>query len=872
MARLPGIEDLGPRPTPQPGGGIVSVRPAQEPEALARTGAAMSDSGKMLEQEQERMDTLRAEDAFTKLREHQQDLEFNPETGFRKLKGGDVVGKPIREDYEKRLTDKVTELETGLNDGRQRELFRRRAAISRVEMRSDIFRHTERETDVYAKQVLGGSLDAEMRNIGQNFDNPMKFGMSVERINNLIDGEGDRLKLPQQMREQEKNKYLEAAWTNRLNAWRMSDPAGALMALHQNTDEIGPALTQKFGESLFRDAAPVLAAQMLQSGELRTVAANDTEAQAIARLGDAMGKQVSVTVDPKFKGDTAFDMLPGDQKLRLLDYARTQAQQGMAQVRESLGFRVQDATEALERGLSVGDMPTPQELTQAYGAERGTRIAGSLDAARRFGSDVSRVATMSPAEQQDLLTTRKPQPGAGFAVEVGRHEELVRAVTQVNTARAKDPAAYTLQYAPAVSAAFKAMNDAPNDPQAVAAYAQATVAEQKRLGIAEPVLLPKPMADAIARQFNDLSEGAQKPAQLIQQYGETWGRHWPQVYRQIAKEIGPSARVIANLRDTPAAAMLSMNAGMKTKDLRSPIPAGDAKTVDDAVEIELASFRQSLAGWTTGGSGTYNDFDEAAKRNAYVYTAQGVKPGEAAKRAARELVGDYYSFIGPTRVPTNVSLPAVEAGLSATLRDADKLSARVPDNEARILGPEFAAKQIGTSLKNNGFFVTLGDDSGVALYMKGNNGERAVEGADGKPITFTWKQLIERGTASAARASLRTEQNDGGAATGRARQRGYGPRADGTEKGSGYFGELKATDGNVMTEYSIGVDLEGKQREIPTIVPTLTKAELDQVLSLRPTDQIPKPIIDKAVEHARKRIADGKDPFAQPGEQTRRPR
>lgn len=87
----------------------------------------------------------------------------------------------------------------------------------------------------------------------------------------------------------------------------------------------------------------------------------------------------------------------------------------------------------------------------------------------------------------------------------------------------------------------------------------------------------------------------------------------------------------------------------------------------------------------------------------------------------------------------------------------------------------------------------------------------------------------------------------------------YGLREDGTKKGPGFLGELKRPDGNVSTELSIGVEFDGREREIPMLVPTLTKKEVDHLLEGgKPTDEI----VDKAVAHARKRISDGKDVFA----------
>lgn len=87
----------------------------------------------------------------------------------------------------------------------------------------------------------------------------------------------------------------------------------------------------------------------------------------------------------------------------------------------------------------------------------------------------------------------------------------------------------------------------------------------------------------------------------------------------------------------------------------------------------------------------------------------------------------------------------------------------------------------------------------------------------------------------------------------------YGKRQDGTRKGKGWLGEYKRADGSISTEISVGVNIDGKEREIPTMVPGLTHQELKYLVEGgRPTDAI----VDKAVAHARKRIKSGKSPFA----------
>ena len=97
-------------------------------------------------------------------------------------------------------------------------------------------------------------------------------------------------------------------------------------------------------------------------------------------------------------------------------------------------------------------------------------------------------------------------------------------------------------------------------------------------------------------------------------------------------------------------------------------------------------------------------------------------------------------------------------------------------------------------------------------------------------------------------------------------------RADGTQKGTGYFGVMKRPDGDVSTEISVGVTFDGKEVQIPLMVPTLSKEELDYLLN-NPADKedlldtpIGKSIMDKAVNFSKQRAAKGLSPFYQEGE------
>ena len=104
----------------------------------------------------------------------------------------------------------------------------------------------------------------------------------------------------------------------------------------------------------------------------------------------------------------------------------------------------------------------------------------------------------------------------------------------------------------------------------------------------------------------------------------------------------------------------------------------------------------------------------------------------------------------------------------------------------------------------------------------------------------------------------------------------YGNRPSGEKKGKGYFGEMKRPNGDVSTEISVGVGMDGKEMEIPLIVPTLTKKELNYLLSTDVESKsfftnMPPSIMDKAYDHAMTRMKSGMSPFAGPDEAVEAP-
>ena len=89
-------------------------------------------------------------------------------------------------------------------------------------------------------------------------------------------------------------------------------------------------------------------------------------------------------------------------------------------------------------------------------------------------------------------------------------------------------------------------------------------------------------------------------------------------------------------------------------------------------------------------------------------------------------------------------------------------------------------------------------------------------------------------------------------------------RNDGkTFKGRGFYGPLLSTHGNNMTEYSVGVNIDGQEIDIPTLIPGLSFEELNYLKSEPNFDNsLGKQIIQKAVDFANQRKSNNQPYFA----------
>ena len=196
MPRLPDFTDLGERQQPRVGR---IARNAPEPSRAGEIeGRAISGLGETLnavDREMARIDNLRAEDAFNQIREAQLDLSIGDD-GFTKRKGSEAIDPKLFKDYEGRFKSVEDKIASSLLNERQREFFKKRSNVARLEFKQGLINHVTREKDAYSKDVFDSTLKLESANAIDRHTDRAAVALSRTRIDEAINKEADREKWP----------------------------------------------------------------------------------------------------------------------------------------------------------------------------------------------------------------------------------------------------------------------------------------------------------------------------------------------------------------------------------------------------------------------------------------------------------------------------------------------------------------------------------------------------------------------------------------------------------------------------------------------------------------------------------------------------
>lgn len=356
----------------------------------------------------------------------------------------------------------------------------------------------------------------------------------------------------------------------------------------------------------------------------------------------------------------------------------------------------------------------------------------------KFDNPDDATAYAESLHNQQAKRYRGGTAGEGFKEDNQLYQHLTSVGIGLMKQQQTDPAAYVAKYSPTVQRAFAVAQDA-GTPEAYQAYARTTMAEQQRLGVQQPKLLPDAAADQLVASFNSQINKGENAAAMIEQQQELWGKDFPTVLQQVGNKLPAEAQVIATGLPKDVAERMASVANIKDSELNAGLQKGQKDEINQSVQSEMQSFAESLQG-QSGGINTYSTMYKAAVRTATSYVLQGENPSDAAKRVVGGMVNDKYDFFETYRVPKTLDTQAVSRGATDAMRQI-KPEELMPLPGFSGVTEEQNLKQLHDALQSGGQWVPNDDETGLSLTL---NGYR-VRGKDGQPITRTWADLQQKG-------------------------------------------------------------------------------------------------------------------------------
>lgn len=653
---------------------------------LSMAGRAATD---IAVEQQQHADTASLLEADNKLTEWQNNTFFNQQDGVytRKGKNAQDVTNQTLDQFDKYQQ----EVGASLTNDRQRERFNQIVQSRKSSMSQDLNKYEFTQNQQYMNDTDNASVKLSQDSAALNFNDPKKVGYYRQKAMDVVASQAHR------------------------NGW-------------------SPEETQL--------------QQLGASSRLLT--------GVVGRLAEQSPDQAKKYLEASREGMTADDQLRVGNAIQQEERRReaearqraVEARQIQAINRMELRGRVEDASAAYTQGLDFKNPPSLTDFKAAYG-DKAAEEYDSFKKVQDVAPAIRELATATPEERQQLLQKFQPGKngvaGEGFKEDSQIYQHLATVGTALIKQQQKDPAAYVAKYSPVVQNAFaQAQQD--GTPEAYQKYATATIAEQKRLGVQNVKLLPDAAAEQLAVSFNQkIAEGgADNAATLIEGWQASWGKNFPTIIQQLGDKLPAEAQVIATGLPKDVAERMASVAPIKDSDLKKPLEKGQATEIQQAVASSMVPFAESLQG-QTGGISTYNTMYKAAERTATSYVLQGMSAGDAAKKVVNGMLNDKYDFFGSYRVPKTLDTKMISAGADMALRDL-KPEELAPLAGLRGVAPEENLRQLHEVVLSRGKWVPNNEESGLTLTIDG----KRLLGADGKPITKTWGQLLEKGAKKPA--------------------------------------------------------------------------------------------------------------------------
>lgn len=160
------------------------------PGQLQNMGEGMARAGNTLASiamdAQQQINQVRVDDGLNRVRQQVLDLTYNPENGYKALRGDAALtrpdGKPLAEEYSAKLQAAISETTATLGNDVQRQAFQQNATALLQQFQSGLVQHELTEYKAYSLSTQEGTIKLGVDEARRNWQDPEKIRTSLDSV------------------------------------------------------------------------------------------------------------------------------------------------------------------------------------------------------------------------------------------------------------------------------------------------------------------------------------------------------------------------------------------------------------------------------------------------------------------------------------------------------------------------------------------------------------------------------------------------------------------------------------------------------------------------------------------------------------------
>ena len=152
-------------------------------EGMGRAGGALANIAVDMQQQ---VNQVRVDDGLNKVRQQMLDLTYNPETGYKGLRGDAALtrpdGKPLTEEYGTKLQTAISDTAAKLGNDAQRQAFMQSASGLMHQFQTGLEQHALTEYKAYSLSTQEGTIKLGVDEARRNWQDPDKIRLSLDSV------------------------------------------------------------------------------------------------------------------------------------------------------------------------------------------------------------------------------------------------------------------------------------------------------------------------------------------------------------------------------------------------------------------------------------------------------------------------------------------------------------------------------------------------------------------------------------------------------------------------------------------------------------------------------------------------------------------